>query len=90
MKQKNQSIELSEHSERYFFALLLFGFYSANYAIKFIKTCLLPNLVTELDIEPTVIKKTNQFIWFKFGDIRLLDIRDFLGRTTSLESFLKA
>ena len=42
------------------------------------------------DIEPTVIKKANQFVPFKFGGIQLLDIMNFLGSATSLDSFLKA
>ena len=46
--------------------------------------------INERDIEPTVIKKANQFIWFNFGDIQLLDIMNFLGGATSLDSFLKA
>ena len=51
---------------------------------------MLPILVNERDIEPTVIKKANQFISFKFGDIQLLDIMNFIGGATSLDSFLKA
>ena len=51
---------------------------------------MLPILVNEQDIEPTVIKKANQFVSFKFGDIHLLDILNFLGGATSLDSFLKA
>ena len=35
------------------------------------------------------MKKANQFVSFKFGDIQLLDIRKFLGGGTSLDSFLK-
>ena len=41
-------------------------------------------------MEPTVIKKTNQFVSFKFGDVQLLDIINFLGGATNLDSFLKA
>ena len=41
-------------------------------------------------MEPTVIKKVKQFVSFKFGDIKLLDIMNFLGGATSLDSFLKA
>ena len=41
-------------------------------------------------MEPTVIKKANQFVSFKFGDVQLLDILNFLGGATSLDSFLKA
>ena len=51
---------------------------------------MLPSLVIEQDIEPTVIKKANQFVSFKFGDIQLLDIMNFLGGATSHDSFLKA
>ena len=46
--------------------------------------------MNERDIEPTVIKKANQFVPFKSGDIQLLDIMNFLGGATSLDSFLKA
>ena len=41
-------------------------------------------------MEPTVIKKANQFVSFKFGDVQLLDIMNFLVGATSLDSFLKA
>ena len=51
---------------------------------------MLPICVNERDIESTVIKKANQFVSFKFGDIQLLNIMNFLGGATSLDSFLKA
>ena len=51
---------------------------------------MLPILVNEQDIEPTVIERANQFVSFKFGDIQLLDIINFLGGASSLDSFLKA
>ena len=51
---------------------------------------MLPVLVKERGIEPTVIKKANQFVSFKFGDIQLLHIMNFLGGATSVDSFLKA
>ena len=41
-------------------------------------------------MEPIVIKKANQFVCFKIGDVQLLDIMNFLGGATSLDSFLKA
>ena len=88
--QKNQLIDLQEHFERYCNVLPVFGFNSAKYDINLIKSYLLPILVNEQDIEPTVIKKANQFVSFKFGDIQLLDIMNFLGGATSLDSFLKA
>ena len=68
----------------------MFRFNSAKYDLNLIKSYLLPILVNEGDIEPTVIKKANQFISFKFGAIQLLGIINFLGGATSLDSFLKA
>ena len=88
--QKNHLIDLQEHFERYCNVLPVFGFNSAKYDINLIKSYLLPILVNERDIEPTVIKKANQFVSFKFGDIQLLDFMNFLGGATSLDSFLKA
>ena len=41
-------------------------------------------------MEPTVIKKAHQFVSFEFGDVQLLDIMNFLGGATGLDSFLKA
>ena len=88
--QKNQLIDLQEHSERYCNVLPVFGFNSAKYDNNLIMSYFLPILVNERDIEPTVLKKANQFVSFKFGDIQLLDILNFLGGATSLDSFLKA
>ena len=88
--QKNQLIDLRESRKRYCNVLPVFGFNSAKYDLKVIKSYLLPILNKEQDIEATVIKKTNQFISFKFGDIQLLDIMKFPDVATSLDSFLKA
>ena len=88
--QKNQLIDFQEHFERYCNVLPVFGFNSAKYDINLIQSYLLPILVNERDIEPTVTKKANQFVSFKFGDNQLLDIMNFLGGATSLDSFLKA
>ena len=87
--QKTQLIDLQESLERYCEVLPVFGFNSAKNERNLIKSYLLPILVKERDIEPTVIKNANQFISFKFGDIQLLDILSFLGGATSLASFLK-
>ena len=87
---KNQLFDLQESLERYCNVLPVFGFNSANYDINLIKSCLLPILGSEQDIEPSVIKKANQFISFKFGDDQLLDIMIFFGGATVLDSFLKA
>ena len=68
----------------------MFGFNSAKYDINLIKSCLLPILVNERNIGPNVLKKANQFISFKFGDIQLLHNMNFRGAATSLDSSLKA
>ena len=88
--QKTQLIELQEHLERYCNVLPVFGFSSAKYDINLIKSYLLPIVINERNMEPTVIEKANQFVSFKFGDVQLLDIMNFLGGATSLDSFLKA
>ena len=88
--QKSQSIDLQEPLECFCSVLLVFGFNSAIYDLNLIKSFLLPILVKERDIEPTVNKKANQLISLKFGDNQPLDIMSFLGGATSLESFLKA
>ena len=88
--QKNQLIELQEHLERYCNLLPVLGFNSAKYDINLIKSYSLPILINERIMEPTVIKKAKQFVSFEFGDVQLLDIMNFLGGATSLDSFLKA
>ena len=87
---KKQLFDLQESLERYCNVLPVFGFKSAKYDLNLIKSYLLPILVNERDIEPTVIKKANQFISFKFGNIQLLDIMNFLAGATSLDSLLKS
>ena len=88
--QENHLIDLQEHFERYCNTLPVFGFNSAKFDINLIKSFLLPILVNERQIEPTVIKKANQFVSFMFGDVQLLDIMNFLGGASSFDSFLKA
>ena len=88
--QKKQLIQLQEHFERYCNVLPVFGFNSGKYDINLIKKYLLPILVEDKDMEPIVIKKANQYVSFKFGDVQLLDILNFLGGATNLDSFLKA
>ena len=88
--QKNQLLDLQEHFERYCIVLPVFGFNSAKYDNNLIKSYLLPILVNDRDIEPTVIRKANQFVSFKIGDNKLVDIMIFFGGATSLDSFFKA
>ena len=80
----------SFHLERYCNVLPVFGFNSAKYDNNLIKSYLLPILINERNMEPIVIKKADQFVSFKFGDVQLLDIMNFLGGATSLDSFLRA
>ena len=63
---------------------------TAQNDIILIKSFLPAILVNERGIEPMVIKKDNQFVSFKFGDIQLFDIMNFLGGAASLDSFLRA
>ena len=86
--QKNQLIDLQEPFERFCKVLPVFGFNGAKYDINLIKSILLPIHVNQQDIEPTVMKKASQFVSFKFRDIQVLDITNFLGGATSLDSFL--
>ena len=53
--QKNQLIELQEHLERYCNVLPVFGFNSAKYDINLMKSYLLPILINERNMDPTVI-----------------------------------
>ena len=62
----------------------------AKYDLNLVNSYLLTFLVNEGDIEPTVTKKVNQFISFKFGDVLLMDIMNFLGGATSFDSILKS
>ena len=55
-----------------------------------IKSYLIPYLIRDKEQETSVIKKANDFISFKFGDVQFLDIMKFLGGATTLDSFLKA
>ena len=50
----------------------------------------MPILVNERQNETTNVKKANQFVSFKFGDVQLLEIMNFLGGASSLDLFLKA
>ena len=88
--EKIQLNVLQESMEGYCYVLPVFGFNSAEYELNLIKSYLLPILVNERDIEPTVIKKAKQFISLNFGDIQLLDIMNFLGGAINLDSSLKA
>ena len=88
--QKHQMIDLKQHLERYVNTLPVFGFNSGRYDLNLIKSYFIPYLICDKEIEPTVIKKANDFLLYKFGDFQFLDIMKFLGVATTLDSFLKA
>ena len=88
--QTNQLINLKQHLERYVNTLPVFGFNSGRYDLNLIKSYLIPYLIRDKEQETSVIKKANDFISFKFGDVQFLDIMKFLGGATTLDSFLKA
>ena len=88
--QKDEINDLQESLECSFNVLPVFGFNSAKYYLNSPKSYLLPIRVNERNTEPTVIKKANLFISLKFGDIQVLDIMNFPGGATGLDSFLKA
>ena len=75
---------------RYTNTLPVFGFNSGRYDINLIKSYLIPYLISEKDIEPSVIKKANDFVSFKIGNVQLLVVIKFFGGATSLDFFLKA
>ena len=87
--QKNQLIDLQEHFERFWNTSPVCGFNSAKCDNNLIKSYLLPSVVNEQDFEPKIIRKAKKFVSFKFGDIQLLDIMNFLGGATSPDSFPK-
>ena len=59
--QKNQLIDLKQHLETYVNTLPLFGFNSGRYDLNLIKSYLLPYLLCDKEIDPTVIKKSKLF-----------------------------
>ena len=88
--QQKQLLDLQRHFKNYVDTLPVFGFNSGKYHLNLIKAYIISHLLNDRAIQPTVIKKANQFISFNFGDIQFLDIFNFLGGATSLDSFLKA
>ena len=79
-----------QHLERYTKTLPVFGFNSGRYDINLIKSYRTPYLIKEKEIEVSIIKKVNESVSFKFGDVQLLGIMKFLGGATTFDSFLKA
>ena len=88
--QKTQVLDVQENFEQYCNVLTVFRFTSSKFDIILFKSCLLPILLGERDIEPTVSKIANQFVVFNFEDIQELDIMELASGATNLHSFLKA
>ena len=88
--QKNQLIDFKQHLLKYVNTLPVFGFKSGRYDLNLIKSYLNPYLIRDKEQKTSVIKKANDFVSFKFGDVQFLDIMKFLGGATTLDSFLKA
>ena len=82
-------MDLQDHLDNYCNVFDVFGFNSAKYDIKLLKSYLLPLLRNERDFEPIVIKTPNQFVSFNFGGGLLLDILSFLGGATRLDFFME-
>ena len=87
--QQKQLLDLQRHFNNFVDTLPVFGFNSGKYDLNSIKAYLIPHLLNDTAIQPTVIKKANQFISFKLGDIQFFDILNFLCGAASLDSFLK-
>ena len=85
-----QLIDFQDHLEKYCNVLPIFDISMVKYYLTLIKNYFLPLLVIERMIELKVVKKTNQFVSFKFGDVQQLDILNFLRGAASLDSYLKA
>ena len=90
LDKKNVSHDLQNSLEEYISALPVFGFSGSRYDLNLIKSCLIPILINEKNLEPRVMKKTNQFIALKFGNVQLLGILNFFSGATTLDYFLKA
>ena len=83
-REKSQLIDLPGKFHRYCKTIPIFLFTSARYDINLIKSHLLPNLVSERDIELIVIKKANHLVSFKFDIVQFLDYLNFFGGATFL------
>ena len=88
--QQNQLSDLQQLLKHYCNVLPVFGFNSKKLDINLIQTYLLAILNEGQDIEPGVHEKAKQYISSKFGDIQVLDIMNFFGGGTSLDSVSKA
>ena len=89
-QRKRDLLNLQESLDNYLSTFPVLGFNSAKYDLNLIKSYLTPFLIIEKGLQPRVNKKTYQFISFKFVNVQMLDIMNFIGGVTTLDSFLKA
>ena len=85
--QKNQIVDLQDHLDKYRNLWLpSSSLWLQQLKIRhwFNKKILLPRLVNEQSIEPIVIKKTNQFLVFIFGEFQLVVIINFFEELGAL------
>ena len=75
--QADELVDLKQHLERYLKTLPVFGFNSSRYDLKLIKSFLITYLIPDKEQETSVVKKANNFISFKFGDVQFLDTISF-------------
>ena len=88
--QKNKLSEVQQRLEGYVKIFPVLDFNNAKCDLNLIKSYLIPQLVNEEELEPTIIKKASQFVFFKFANVQFLELMNFLGGATSLDSSLKA
>ena len=87
---KTRLRSLRNRLKRYMDDLIVFGFNSSRYDLNLIQEYLIPYLSKVRNCKVDVIKKTNSFVSLEFLNLKFLDILNFLGGATSLDSFLKA
>ena len=68
----------------------MFDFNSGRYDLSLITSYLIPYLICDKEIKPTVIKKGSDFISFKIEDVQFFDTLKFLREARTLDLFLKA
>ena len=86
--QQYQLLDLQRHFNNYVDNLPVFEFNSGKNDLNLIKAYLIPHLLNDRAIQPTVVKKAIYFFQIRY--IQFLDILNLLGGATSLDCFLKA
>ena len=88
--QKNQQTDLQDHFERYCNTLPILVLTVQRMISNWSSRICCQFLLTNDKLNKQFSRKANQFVSFKFGDVQLLDLMNFFGGATSLDSFLKA